>query len=151
MIAKSLTILIFFLFTFANVSAQENKTSIEEHNKITNLIANYAHARETKDAVLLKSILTDDVDQLVSSGVWRKNITESMKGMLKSSKTNPGTRTLTVDNVRLLNSENAIVDAKYQIENSNGSTRKMWSTFIVVKREEVWKIAAIRNMLPARP
>ncbi|MRI01436.1 SgcJ/EcaC family oxidoreductase [Kriegella sp. EG-1] len=150
-INTTLLIVICLLVTLFKIHAQENKDSIIEQHKITALIADYAKAREAKDSLLLKSILTDDIDQLVSSGVWRKNIEASMKGMLKSSTTNPGTRTLTVDNVRLLSSENAIVDAKYQIENSDGTFRKMWSTFIVVKREKNWKIAAIRNMLPAKP
>ncbi|TDI72183.1 MAG: DUF4440 domain-containing protein, partial [Bacteroidetes bacterium] len=33
--------------------------------------------------------------------------------------------------------------------NADGTARKMWSTFIVVRNEDGWKIAAIRNMLPA--
>jgi hypothetical protein len=43
----------------------------------------------------------------------------------------------------------AIVDCRYEIQNTDGTVRKMWSTFIVVADKETWKIKAIRNMLPA--
>ncbi len=85
---------------------------------------------------------------LRESGEGKK---ESMKGMLKSSVSNPRTRTLKIEKIRFLNSVSAIVDARYQIQNAHGTVRKMWSTFIVVYEEDRWKIAAIKNMLPARP
>ncbi len=154
-------ILIVFM-SATSVSAQGNKrvpgeahgqiVAGEEHQQrqeILALIDNYSLARETQDTVLLKSILTSDIDQLVSSGEWRYGIKGSMKGMVQSSTGNPGTRKLTVENIRLLNAENAIADARYEIQNADGTTRKMWSTFIVVYRGKSWKITAIRNMLPA--
>jgi hypothetical protein len=72
-----------------------------------------------------------------------------MKGMMQSSESTPGTRIFIIEKIRLLNSECGIVDARYQIQNSDGTVRKMWSTFIVVYSENMWKITAIRNMLPA--
>jgi len=73
-----------------------------------------------------------------------------MKGMLRSSSRNPGGRTLNVENIRFLDPANAVVDARYEIQNPDGSIRKMWSTFVVVYREDRWKISAIRNMRPSR-
>jgi hypothetical protein len=57
---------------------------------------------------------------------------------------------LKIQNIRLLNPQCGIVDARYEILNPEGVTRKMWSSFIVVAVEGEWKISAIRNMLPAR-
>ena len=145
---------LFILCTFmamSLISAQDAISNTEKRQGIYNLIDAYAGAREKKDAVLLDSILTSDVDQLVSSGKWRKGKKESMKGMLQSSSNNPGTRTLKIEKIRFLNSVNAIADARYQIQNADGTARKMWSAFIVVYEEGSWKITAIRNMLPARP
>jgi len=99
--------------------------------------------------VLLKEILVKDIDQLVSSGVWRNGIAAAVKGMMESSTENPGDRTLKVESIRFLDPEVAIVDCRYEIKNTNGTIRKMWSTFMVVVETEQWKIAAIRNMLPA--
>jgi hypothetical protein len=98
---------------------------------------------------LLKSILTPDIDQLVSSGEWRTGIEGAMKGMAGSSTNNPGKRTLKVEKIRFLNPESAIADARYEIENLDNTVRKMWSTFVVVYQDGMWKITAIRNMLPA--
>lgn len=113
------------------------------------LIAAYSLARETQDSLLLKRILTEDIDQLVSSGEWRKGIGEALQGMRRSSEANPGTRTLTVEHLRFLGSKCAIADARYEIRNSQGTTRRMWSTFVVVRHQGRWKITAIRNMLPS--
>jgi len=61
------------------------------------LIDKYSLARENKDTVLLKRILTTDVDQLVSTGEWRNGIKGSMSGMLRSSAGSPGMWKLIVE------------------------------------------------------
>jgi len=113
------------------------------------LIADYSDARQSKDQALLDRILASDVDQLVSSGEWRNGKTESLAGMMRSSRSHPGERTITVDRIRFLNPGTAIADARYEIRNADGTSRKMWSTFVVVYQDNAWKISAIRNMLPA--
>lgn len=147
---NTLILLLLSNFIFTNLSAQENIPGNKQTRDIHSLIDQYSLARAKKDSLLLKSILTNDIDQLVSSGIWRKGKEESMKGMLRSSENNPGTRTLKIENIRLLNPLCGVVDARYEIQNPEGTTRKMWSTFIVVAIEGEWKISAIRNMLPAR-
>ena len=139
----------FMLTTFT--SSQETMSTSEQEQEIQTLIDVYSQARTKKDSVLLVSILTADIDQLVSSGKWRNDRAESIQGMLQSSTGNPGTRTLKIKKIRFLNSVSAVVDARYQIRNADGTVRKMWSTFIVVYEDDKWKITAIRNMLPARP
>jgi len=141
--------IIFNLIVTFSLFAQDQIPSEEIKQKMYSLIDDYAQSRERKDTVLLKSILTPDIDQLVSSGEWRMGIAGSIKGMMRSSSSNPGKRKLTIENIRFLNSEVGIVDARYEIQNANGTSRKMWSTFIVVHTKERWKITAIRNMLPA--
>lgn len=129
--------------------AQHKEPSDKQKTDITALIDKYSLARENRDTVLLKTILTPDVDQLVSTGEWRNGIQSAVKGMLRSSAATPGTRTLTVDKIRLVSSTSAIVDCRYEIKNDDGSLRKMWSTFVVVSEKGGWKISAIRNMLPS--
>lgn len=145
---KTLTFL-FFLFFSSSAFCQNPLNTKEESQEIINLIHSYSKARETKDTVLLKEILVEDIDQLVSSGVWRKGIAEAVKGMMESSSENPGDRTLKVESIRFLDPDAAIVDARYEIKNTSGTIRRMWSTFVVVMEAERWKISAIRNMLPA--
>jgi uncharacterized protein (TIGR02246 family) len=138
--------LLIALHFFASITfAQGSK----DDPAITTLIDQYSQARETKDTVLLKNILTDDIDQLVSNGEWRIGIRVAIDGMMRSSTSNPGSRTLTIDKIRYLGSASAIADCRYEIKNPDGSERKMWSTFVVVKQKGRWRISAIRNMLPA--
>jgi ketosteroid isomerase-like protein len=144
-------VLLFILFCSAIAcpsQAQQKEPSDKQKKDITALIDKYSLARENKDTVLLKAILTTDVDQLVSTGEWRNGVQSSVKGMLRSSAATPGTRTLAVEKIRLISSSSAIVDCKYEIQNQDGSPRKMWSTFVVVSEKGGWKISAIRNMLP---
>jgi uncharacterized protein (TIGR02246 family) len=142
------TILIYFV-TFPFLFAQEDESYEKEYRELIALIDQYSEARDNKDTVLLKSILTSDVDQLVSSGEWRIGINEAIEGMMRSSTANPGDRKLLVEKIRFLNPENAIVDARYEIANADGTDRKMWSTFLAVYMNDTWKITGIRNMLPA--
>ncbi|MDJ0650654.1 MAG: SgcJ/EcaC family oxidoreductase [Xenococcaceae cyanobacterium MO_188.B19] len=132
-----------------SVIAQEVGESNNQKQEIYLLIEQYNQARENKDTDLLENILTTDVDQLVSSGEWRRGIETAVQGMLRSSNRNPGKRTITVEQIRLLNSEVAIVDTRYEIQLEDGAVRNLWSTFLVVRQEGEWKITGIRNMSPA--
>lgn len=145
---KTLIFLSFLLISSA-AFCQNPLDSKGESQEILNLIGSYSKSRSTKDTVLLKKILTKDIDQLVSSGEWRKGIAEAVKGMMESSEVNPGARILKVESIRFLNPDAAIVDARYEIKQADETIRKMWGTFMVVTVNEQWKIAAIRNMLPA--
>lgn len=78
------------------ILGQDTKSKKAEQDVIA-LIDKYSLARENKDTVLLKRILTTDVDQLVSTGEWRNGIKGSMSGMLRSSAGSPGTWKLIVE------------------------------------------------------
>lgn len=142
------TFILLQLFTQSLLFGQNTHVDEKTRQEIYTLIDNYADARDNKDSVLLKSILTADVDQLVSSGEWRKGMQPAIEGMMRSSAVNPGDRKLAIENIRLIGPEAGIVDARYEIEGTDGPARKMWSTFMVVFRENKWKITGIRNMLP---
>ena len=146
---KNIILLLLYNSTAVLILQGQVKTPGDGYRKtISYLINQYSQAREKRDTTLLKSILTEDVDQLVSTGEWRNGIGASVEGMLKSSAEKPGTRTLTIDKIRMFNANSGIVDCKYEIQNTDGTIRKMWSTFIVVSDKKIWKISAIRNMLP---
>jgi ketosteroid isomerase-like protein len=140
------SLLIFFLpvLAFSQISQDQKQDALKIHQ----LIGEYSKARETLDTALLKSILMEDVDQLVSSGEWRIGIKEAIKGMQESSQANPGSRSLKVERIKYLNNEFALVDCRYTIKSPEGSERKLWSSFTVVFHRNHWKISAIRNMNP---
>ena len=128
---------------------QDTPVNDKKKKEITSLIDQYSVAREKRDTVLLKTILTPNVDQLISTGEWRVGINAAVEGMMKSSVNSPGTRTLYVEKIQAISPASAIVDCRYEIQNTDGTARKMWSTFIVIDDKKTWKIMAIRNMLPA--
>jgi hypothetical protein len=142
-----------FILHFAGLMfcySQNATVSNKLQKTITTLIDQYSQARENRDTVLLKAILTSGVDQLVSTGEWRVGISAAVEGMLRGSANNPGTRTLLVEKIQAITPSSAIVDCRYEIKNADGTARKMWSTFIVVVEKDIWKIMSIRNMLPAQ-
>ena len=145
-------LLIIFSLSVAISSCSQKANIMDRETSeaaINSLIDTYVKAREAKDISLLKSILTGDIDQLTSSGNWRNGVQESIDGMQRSSSNNPGKRTITVEKIKFLTAQSAIADTRYEIQNADGSARRMWSTFIVKQEDEQWKIAGIRNMLPA--
>jgi len=146
---KTTLLLLSHLACIIVLNGQDIKVNDKQQKEITSLIDQYSQAREKRDTALLKTILTPDVDQLVSTGEWRVGINAAVEGMLKSSANSPGTRTLHVEKIQAISPSSAIVDCRYEIQNADGTARKMWSTFIVIADKKAWKIMAIRNMLPA--
>ena len=70
---KKLILACSFVLIMVFPSLAQSLTATDQQNReIKALIANYTKARDVQDPDLLASILTDDIDQLVSSGTWRK-------------------------------------------------------------------------------
>ena len=134
-------LLIFFVASIA--FAQNDQAAIRR------LVDQYVAAREHTDAKATAALFTADADQLVSSGEWRKGRDEVVRGTMASSQANEGKRTITVESVRFLSPDIAIADGRYDI--AGAQTRHMWTSLIVKRTPEGWRIAAIRNMLPAPP
>jgi uncharacterized protein (TIGR02246 family) len=115
------------------------------------LVEQYQAARDKGDAAALATLFTADADQLVSSGEWRRGRDAVVKGSLASSQQTSGKRTLTIETVRGIGNGVAVADSRYDITQNDGTVRRMWASWLVVKDGPAWKIAAIRNMLPAAP
>ncbi len=122
-----------------------------DETAIRQLVQKYVDAREARDEKAVRDLFTDDADQLVSSGEWRRGIENVVKGSMASSRANSGRRTITVETVRMLSAEVAIADGRYEIVGDSNPARKMWASIVAKKTSKGWKIAAIRNMLPAAP
>jgi hypothetical protein len=61
-----------------------------------------------------------------------------------------GTRAIRIDSVRFLTPDVALADGPYEISGPDGSVRKMWTSIVVTRTPDGWRIAAIRNMVPTR-
>lgn len=133
-------VLLIGLFCMLPLVAQDDQSAIR------GLVQKYLDAREKRDPKAVEALFTSEVDQLVSSGEWRRGRDAVVKGTLASSEATGGKRTITVETIRFLTKDTVIADGRYEIND-----RKMWSTFLMVRTPEGWKIGAIRNMLPAAP
>src|SRR4051812_33457593 len=129
--------------------AQSGGNSKDE-GAVRDMVKRYADARDLKDPKAIGALFTSDADQLVSTGEWRRGQDELVKGMLASSARETGKRVLTVETVRFVAPGVALADARYEIGESDGTPRRMWSTFVIRQTKEGWRIEAIRNMLPVK-
>ncbi len=61
-------------------------------------------------------------------------------------------RMIAVEPVRILAPDVALTDGRYRQEGrTEAETRALWTTITLQRTPGGWKIAAIRNMLPAAP
>lgn len=134
------------------ISATAAAQDTPDRQAVRDIVQKYMDARDRQDPAELEKLFTADADQLVSSGEWRKGRDELVKGTLASSRNSGGKRTITVESVRFLSPDVAIADGRYELTGlAGGASRKMWTTLIATRTPGGWRIAAIRNMLPAAP
>ncbi|MDX2032152.1 MAG: SgcJ/EcaC family oxidoreductase [Blastocatellia bacterium] len=132
-------------------SAQKDAAGKDEA-AIREVVKQYVDARERIDPKAVEQLFTSDADQLVSSGEWRKGREAVVRGTMASSNSTGGKRTITVESVRFLAPDVAIADGRYELTGlAGGATRSMWTTLVLKRMGKEWRIAAIRNMLPAAP
>ena len=96
------------------VAGQTPGTSGSDERAVKDLVARYNAARDNEDPAAIRALFTADADQLVSSGEWRRGREQLVEGMLRSSRTNPGDRTLAVETVRFPTADVAVADARYR-------------------------------------
>lgn len=117
---------------------------------VREVVRKYVDAREHVDPKATEALFTADADQLVSTGEWRKGRAEVVKGSMASSQRSSGTRTIVVESVRFAGADVAIADGRYEIAGTaESNARKMWTTIVLARGRDGWRITAIRNMLPA--
>ncbi len=136
---------------------------MDDEAAVREVVSRYVEARDRGAAKAIEALFTADADQLTSSGEWRRGRDEIVRGTLASSKANPGARTITIETVRFPAPGVAMADGRYEIAGSSSTgaegtaaagqaaPRRMWTSFLMVRMQNTWRIAAIRNMLPAAP
>jgi uncharacterized protein (TIGR02246 family) len=137
------------LLILAGAPALAQPPTAEDDAAVREVVRRYVDAREARDAKAVEAILTPDADQLVSDGAWRRGRDALVRGMLESSGRNPGKRTIEVESVRLVGPDVALADGRYTLAGTGPDARAMWTTIILARADGGWKIAGIRNMLPA--
>jgi uncharacterized protein (TIGR02246 family) len=131
--------------------AQASGPAAADEAAVRDVVKRYVDARARGDADAVRALFTEDADQLTSSGEWRRGREDVVRGSMASSRTNAGTRTIEIDRVRFPAPGVAIADGAYTIApaDAGGAARNMRTSFVMVRGGGAWRIAAIRNMLPA--
>ena len=137
------------LLTMHQATAPAAQQHAREEAAIRDVVKAYMAAREQSDPAAIAALFADGADQLTSSGEWRKGRDEIVRGTLESSRRASGTRTITLETIRFPAAGVALADGRYEIAGGQDGTRRMWTTFLLVQASGRWRIAAIRNMLPA--
>ncbi len=143
------TIVSLSILMTATVYGQTSRNSSDEA-AIRGLVAKYMEARNSHDPQATRALFISDADQLVSTGEWRKGIDALVRGAMASSQKEAAKSSIALESIRFLEPDVAIADGRYEtVSAGTGATRKMWTTFVLKRLESGWRIAAIRNMLPA--
>jgi uncharacterized protein (TIGR02246 family) len=129
------------------VSAQSPGSASADEAAVRTAVANYMNARELRDPKAIEALFTADADQHTTGGEWRRGRAQVVRGTLESSKRNPGTRAIKVSSVRFVTPDVAIADGPYEIS-AGGNVRRMWTTIVLKREQDAWRIAAIRNAVP---
>jgi uncharacterized protein (TIGR02246 family) len=124
-------------------TADSVSTSSSDETAVRAVIAKYVEARELKDPAAIGALFTEDADQFNSSGEWRRGREAVVKGTLQSSQRNSGARSITVKAVRFPAPGLAIADGEYGI-----GEQRLWTTLVLSREGDTWKISAIRNAAP---
>ena len=133
--------IVILLFAAGPAAQQPDEAAVRD------VVREYMEAREERDATALAALFTADADQHTTSGEWRRGRAAVVPGSLESSARNEGTRRIRVEAVRFVTPDVAIADGPYEIESAAG-VRRMWTTIVLRREADGWRIAAIRNMLP---
>ena len=112
------------------------------------IVGRYVEARERRDPAAVGALFTADADQFNTAGEWRRGRDAIVKGTAESSARNAGTRDISLRAVRFPMPDVAIADGDYNIA---GTDRRMWTTLVLTRQREGWRITAIRNSAPTGP
>jgi len=147
---SNVTILVMILLSGC-ISQQSTKldASSQSEENVRIVLQSYVAGRQARDLEAVKAVLDLNVDQLTSRGEWRRGIEAATAGMKRSSKKNPGNRSLKVESVRFLRHDVALADALYTIKGTGVPDRILWSSFTLAKSADgKWRITSIRNQKP---
>jgi uncharacterized protein (TIGR02246 family) len=127
--------------------AQQNASAGDERD-VRQVVERYMAARAAQDPATVAALFTSDADQFTTAGEWRRGRDQVRSGTSESSRRNPGTRRVSIEAVRFVTRDVAIADGPYEISTGGAAPRRMWTTFVLVRTGDGWRISAIRNMAP---
>jgi len=138
-------LIMFSLLAAPALQAQTPAPASADESAVRAVIRAYVNARDARDPGAVEALFTTDADQYTTAGQWRRGRAQVVAGTAESTKQNPGARSIDVAAIRFVTPEVAIADGAYNIA---GSGQRRWTTIVLKRETGVWRIAAIRNMMP---
>ena len=151
---RKLVALLFALNVAAivTVAAAQSADRAADEAAVRAVIQAFLDTREKNDAAGLAALLTPDVDQRQTSGNMRSGRDAVVSGTMQTQQSTGGSRTISVDSLRFVGADVAMVDGRYDsVGRSDGTDQRMLTSMVLRREGGAWKIAAIRNMLPNTP
>jgi len=149
---RSCAVLWIAMFSCAAPALAQNVDHAADEAAIKAVIKGFIDTRESNDAAGLTALLAEDVDQRQTSGNVRSGRDAVVSGSLATTQSTGGRRTITVDSLRFVGADVALVDGRYDsVGRSDGTDQRMLTSMVLRREDGAWKIAAIRNMLPTSP
>jgi len=147
---SKLTLLsLLFCVAVSGALAQSADRGADE-KAIKAVIQAFLDKRDANDAAGLSALLTADADQQQTSGAIRRGREAVVTGSLTTQRSTGGKRTIAVDSLRFVAADVAVADGRYDsVGRADGSDRHMLTSIVLRRESGVWKITAIRNMLPS--
>lgn len=140
------------LFTLAlGVQGLAQAPAAADDAAVRRVLQQHDDVRNRSDWKALGDLFTEDAEQLTSAGEWRRGRAAIEKGVAQAGATTyKGTKyTTTVEKVRMMAPNVALVDGAFEIANIGGrGSRKGHMTYLLVKSGDRWRIAAGRSMVP---
>ena len=138
-------ILILFCLVPAPALLAQAAGAAADEAAVRALIEKYVNARDARDPAAIEALFTADADQYTTAGEWRRGRPQVVSGTAESTKQNPGDRSISVASIRFVTPDVAIADGAYNIA---GSDVRRWTTIVLKRERDGWRISAIRNMVP---
>ena len=144
---KKLGLLLFVLVAAGAVAeAQDGADRSADEATIRQVTQDYIARRDEGDEAGLRALLTENVDQRLTSGRMRAGQDEVVSGSLGSTQSSGGKRVITLKEIRFLGDDVAIANGDYNsLGRADGTDLYMRTTIVFQRSDEKWRIAAIRN------
>lgn len=141
---------LFFLLVTVSVAAEAQDTvdRSADESAIRQVTQDYIARRDEGDEAGLRALLTENIDQRLTSGRMRLGRDEVVSGSLGSTQSSGGKRVITLKDIRFLGADVAIANGNYDsLGRANGTDLHMQTTIIFWRFDGKWHIDAIRNAL----
>ncbi len=144
---KRLGLLLVTLVTMsAPALAEDTADRSADESAIKQVTQEYIARRDEGDEAGLRALLTEKVDQRLTSGRMRLGRDEVVSGSLGSTQNSGGKRVITLNDIRFLGADVAIANGNYDsLGRADGTDLYMRTTIVFWRVDGKWRIDAIRN------